>query len=516
MANFSPYSNFGYVALKKEATEGTPEIADTYIRVLSESFDPNLNIESVEEISWTREKNIRSVKATREPTGTVEFFVEPNRIGHFLSWIYGAPTTQTLTASVAFRHVFEVTDTPDSYTFEIKKANAGYAYRFYGVKITQLEFAPEDNKVKCTAELNPRKSFINSRLTTAVNSGTTITMDDTTGLLATDTIKVLDKADGNTSKQTFTIASVDSETQITVNETITASLEIDDQLVLSSKTESYDQDPVFTVYGSSEIAIGSDIDNTSITNIEEYTFTYTNEVENRYFVGKNDASLNPGDVITKGYMWECQLTKFYDTNANLDILRSNDGIWIRACMQGRTALESNSAVAASSTWGTGNGFSITASTAGKAGNDINVTITINTVDTLAASKSGNNVLIQLANTTAANNTGTLIAAAVDALSGVDSAAEWTGAEQFTTAEDNVNLGFRQGTSTDVVWRDANEKPYLQFDNADSRTQSYSIDASNDDIINEERPYTFYQDNESGDQEKKWSTRVFLINWVSSY
>lgn len=85
-------------------------------------------------------------------------------------------------------------------------------------------------------------------------------------------------------------------------------------------------------------------------------------------------------------------------------------------MQGETAIEANSAVAASSTWGSGTGFIVTAATAGKAGNDINVTLVVGSTDTLSATQTGNNIVVNLANATASKNTGTLIAAAIDALS----------------------------------------------------------------------------------------------------
>lgn len=73
-------------------------------------------------------------------------------------------------------------------------------------------------------------------------------------------------------------------------------------------------------------------------------------------------------------------------------------------MQGETALEANSAVAASSTWGASNGFSVTAATTGKAGNDISVTLVIASSDNLSATESGNNITVFLANTTASKNT----------------------------------------------------------------------------------------------------------------
>jgi len=158
---------------------------------------------------------------------------------------------------------------------------------------------------------------------------------------------------------------------------------------------------------------------------------------------------------------------------------------------------------------------VTASTAWKAGNDINVTLVVNSTDDLAASKSGNNVIVSLANATASKNTGTLIAAAVNALTGVDGAADGTGAEQFTTAISSKNLGFYSG-KTNVVGRDASEKPYLQFDNAAAKINTYAPSGSEDDVLMEEIPFDFYMDVETPTIPKGWSTRVALVNGVSAY
>lgn len=99
---------------------------------------------------------------------------------------------------------------------------------------------------------------------------------------------------------------------------------------------------------------------------------------------------------------------------------------------------------------------------------------------------------------------------MNALTIVNSTAVGTGATQFTTAVDNQNLGFYSG-QTNVVGVDANEKPYLQFDNAAAKIGAYFPGGSEDDILMEELPLDFYKDVETAIIPKKWSTRVFLVN-----
>jgi len=516
MTNFSPYANFGYISIIKESVAGTPVTPTQFLRITSESVVPNFLISPVQEIAGSRERNIRSIPDKVEISGDVEFYVEPKMIGHFLRGLFGSPTTQILTASTAFRHTFEVTDSPMTYSIDIAPADAPWVHRYYGVQITKIALEDSDNKIKCTATLSPRKAFITARATTAKTSGTSLLVDQTLGLVVGDTVLVLTNEDGVTIEEEHIIAAIPSDTEITTTVAISA-VDENDLIVIKKTATSYDQDPVFTWLGGSQVYTGDDIDNTAISCKETFSLEYGNETEPRFCSGKEESARYPSDIITKGYTVSGMLSKFYNSESNLDKLRKNIKLAVRLLFQGETALEANALAQAKTFWGTGNGFYVEATTGGKAGNDINVTVKVADDDTLAASISGNNVLIALANSTSSNNTGTLIAAAVNALTGVDSVAEGTGAEEFTVAVDNQNLGDTiSGSTASVVGRDASEKPYMQCDFAAGKMDSYFPSASEDDILQEEIPFTFYKDVESGDQSKKWSSKVRLVNSVSSY
>jgi len=513
MANFSPYANFGYAALIKEATAGTALTPTTWFGILSESIVPDFKIQPVQTIAGERQRNVRSVPSMIEMEGDLEFYIEPKTIGHFLRSLFGAPTTATLTASVAFRHVFNVGDTPLTYTIDIQPADAPWVHRFYGCQISKLAIEPADNLLKCTATIMPRKAFVSARVTTAASSGTTLLVDQTSGLVAGDTIIVIDKADGFTTIKELAITSVDSETQLTTA-TIDVQLDVDDMVVIKRATATYSQDLEITYLGGTALYTGDDIDNTTAENVEEFSIEFNNETEAKFFAGITQSARYAGDVLNKGYFAEGKISKFYDSQSKLDKAINNEKIAMRFLLQGETAIEANAATKARSVYGTGTGFYVECATAGKAGNDYNVTIVIAADDNLAASLSGKNILISLANTTASKNTGTLIAAAVNALTNIDAAAVSTGAEQFTAAIANENLGLYGATA--VVGRDASEKPYLQIDFADTRIGSFFPSASEDDILMQEMPFTSYIDSVSGAQKKNWSARLFLVNSVSSY
>lgn len=515
MSNFSPYSDHGYFALIKEAAAGTPLTPTSYMGFQSESLMPSFGIKPIQSIAGDRARHVRSVPNKVEVSGDLEFYVEPKMIGHFLRALFGAPTTQTLVASEAYRHVFEVTDTPRTYTFDIQPADAPWVHRFYGVQVNKLAFSQDDNVLKCTAGLTPRKAFINARILTAANSGTAVALDQTAGLVAGDSILIIQNEDGYTTVQDRVIASITDDNNLVVTEALNAQIDVDDIVVIKRATATYDQDLELTWLGGGAFYSGDDVDNVTAEDKEDFGLEFANEVEQRWFGGLEESDRYPGDVLTKGFIGSGKVSKFYDSESNLDKVRKNAKFGGRFLFQGETDLGVNSAVKASNSYGSGNGFSITATTAGKAGNDYNVTIVINDSDDLAASISGKNILIELANTTASKNTGTLIAAAVNALSGVDGAAVGAGTDQFTTAEANENLGFRTPAS-DTVGRDANEHSYLQFDMADLRLDAFFPNESEDENLMEEVPFTMYKDTRSGDQKKNWTSRVFLVNSVTSY
>lgn len=514
MTNFSPYANYGYLALIKETTPWAAVKPTNYIRYINEWIETNFWISNVQEIAWSRERNIRSVPNQIESSWTIEFYTDSKNIWHFLRWLFWAPTSQTITASTSYRHIFTVTDTPKTYTLDIKSADAPWVHRYIWVQFTSLEFTWDDNKIKCTVWVTPRKAFINARVTTSASSWTTLLVDQTTWLTTSDTISILQNENGYTNVADLTITSVDSDTQLTVS-TIWTTIDVWDLVVIKKSTPSYVDDKVFTWLWWWQVYTWDDIDNTTTDNKESFTLTYNNEVEARYFWGVEESSRYAWDVITKWYTATWQISKFYDSESNIDRLRKNEKFWLRLFLQWETALESNSAIKASSVWWSWNGFKVEASTAGKAWNDINVTLVIASDDNLAVSKSWNNVIVSLANTTASKNTWTLIASIINALSWVDATAEGTGTEQFTSAIDNQNL-WSYIWQTNVVWRDASEKPYLQFDHSCAKIDPYFPWWSEDDILMEEIPLTFYKDVETATIPKKWSTKIYLYNSISSY
>ena len=509
--NANSYSKKGYLALKKESTANTPVQPDTFIELLDENIQTQYNIQPIDSVAGDRSQRLRSVKDKIIIEGSITVYLDANTIGYFLEGVLGNATTTTLTAATMFQHVFTPQDTLVTYTMDCKKADSDFVYRYAGVVIKKIAFSQSDNKIQATLDVVAQSSFTSARVTTDASSGTTLAVDQTKGITTDDTIIVLDKDDHSTSLKELTITTVDSELQLTTD-TIDVALEDGDIVVIKKGTASYDLADNMIWIGGSDYYIGSKatnpIDNTSAIDAEDYTMEVENDVEARHSaVGVNFADRFPTNILLKSIRCGGSFTKFFETIEYMEELRNNQKIGTRMLSQD-AVLDDNSAVAATATIGSGGDgtVTITATTAGRAGEDYNVTIEVASDDTLAATIDGKNITVSLANTTASKNTATLVAGVIDALTGIGAAASGTGATEFAiAAADKVNLG-------DVIsGRDALEKESLQISFAQTKYGVFGDDVTADDIINEEVPFEAESDNNDNEL-----CKVVLRNSISSY
>ena len=514
--SFSPLSNFGYLGLSAQ-TDDNPVKPSTFIRIMSEGLKPKYNVQPLQEVSGSRERLIRNIQDKIEMDGPIEFNVEDKGIYHFLRSFHGNATKQTVATGV-YRYVLQITNTTKPYTIDVRPGDAPWVHRFWGAQVVKLNYSRNGNAIKGQVQIMPTKAFTVAAVTTDASSGVTLLVDQTSGLTTSDTLVVIDKSNGSTVKGELGITSVDSENQLTVS-TIGFSIVAGDLIGIKAAAvtdASYNQNPPFQFMNGTAVYTGADIDNTVEEEKEDLELETMNDVDPRWTSGPNQINRYPAEILIKGYEASGKITKWYDGQSKISKLRNNEHIALRVVMNGPAAITTNSATKARSNFGGVNGFYVEAATAGKAGNDLNITIVMNSTDSLAASKSGNNILLKLANTTMSNNTGTLIAAALDALTGVDAGANGTGAQQFTSADvlSNTNLGFHS-SGTNVVGSDANTKPYLQYDFASAALDPFFPNLKENEIIPQDVPLKFYVDsNGSNIQRKNWSCRVFLVTGES--
>ena len=137
---------------------------------------------------------------------------------------------------------------------------------------------------------------------------------------------------------------------------------------------------------------------------------------------------------------------------------------------------------------------------GEDGNDWAIRVVQGT-GALSAALSGKLVTVTL-DATGANNTTTLVAAAIDGLSGISSSS--TGADLVTVTDNADKI---HGTGG----RDASEKEMLRFDLPNVRLSPFHPNLGNDDVIQEDIEFTAYRD--TNDERE---VHVRLRNAVTTY
>jgi len=220
-------------------------------------------------------------------------------------------------------------------TFTVEIGFDNEAYRYAGVRFNKFEpIAQNDNIITAAIGMTARSEFKHARITAITTSGAgakTLTMDQTTGLAAADTIKLYRPGTGfldfsATSVKTHTIGTVATELTITVTNLETATA-VGDLIVLAPQTPSYTIDEEFTWIGGSVVRLDNTIDTTvdnSGASIEDFELSIVNELEPIHGAnGVNVANRFPAAVYIKGLTGSGKISKTYTDMELLDRLRKN-------------------------------------------------------------------------------------------------------------------------------------------------------------------------------------------------
>lgn len=502
----NPYSKLGYLAIGKQSADQTAVKPSVYLELLTESLIVNWNQQALMPIAGSIEANRRNVNDKVTVSGTITVNLDSKTIGYLLTNFFGLPSTATIQAGKVYEHVFTPQESVPSYTFDIRLAGDSLVKRYIGVKISQLEISQADNKMQATLTVMATRAFTEARVTNATTSATKFHLDQTSGLTVSDVIEFRDAADPTTVNATASISTVSSENTLVVGSAASAS--VGDIVTIRRSTPSYTLGRDLIFIGGAKYCDGIDINNAETVNdTEDAGYTFRRDSEERHaLTGINQIDRFPSKVLLKGFTAEGNFRHFYASPKFSERTRRGAQTGLRTKIFG-AAIDTNSAQAAVLQIGSGaSGVRATASVASETSNNLNVVIIANTVDSLVASKDGNNITVKLASTTTTSNTATLVAAAINALSGVSAAASGAGTGQVSTL---VKTNF--GSGTNRRGRDANEKELLRIDFPRAVFKPFGQNLAEDAIVNEEISFTAFRDTVSGA-----STKVLLRNAVSSY
>lgn len=507
--NSASYSRRGYLRIKKESVAGTAVITDELIEILSEGIAVNWDMEQVGGVAGSRSKNLRTVPAKVGPfEGDIEILVESRRVGDILNGLLGEDAHVTKTAGVSELSTFEPKTTVPTYTLDVARAGLGYINRFFGVRFVKGVWSLNNNILKCTLTISAQRVFTNARLTAAKAAGTELLLDQTSGLIATDSLLVLDKDAPGTTLATLTVGSVTDENTLVVS-TIGASLEIDDVAVIAAATiddEDYDRSKELTFAGGAEAWFGKWPDATqrliARTNLESFELTITNDYEPRWAAtGADVVDRMPATIQMKGVSVSGKVSQFHTNPELTDILRSKSYVGMRVRFLGLT-LEANVGVAATGALASDGVGTVTATAdaVGEAGNDYAIRVVQGT-GSLSAALSGKMITVTL-DATPANNTVALVASAIAGLTGVTATS--TGAGNVTTTTNPDKVIFAGGI-------DASAREMLEFDLPKVAFKPFTPNLGADDVIMDEVEFDAQRDEYDGRE-----IRVRLRNNQAAY
>lgn len=442
--------------------------------------------------------------------GTIELLVEPNTIGYLLTGIFGEDTHSTYSAGVSEQSDFQPLNTLQTFTMDIKIAGESYVTRYFGVRCKKATWTIDENKLKLALDVSAQRVFSNARVTTAAGSGTSLDLDQSSGLTTSDTIIVLDADDLDSSLAELTIAAINSETNLTTS-TIGASLAVDDVVVIKAQTidpDNYDLGSEFIFSGGASVYIGNGTNAmqrlAAMTNCEGFELTVENDLEPRWAAtGVDVIDRMPSTILVKGVMVNGKFSQFHANPKFMDILRQMEQTGLRFEFQG-DVLSANSAASATGVVesdGAGT-VTVTVTATGDAGNDYAIKVVQGTSSGAATATLSDKLITLTLSTTAGNNAVATIATLLDGLSNVTAASSGTG--NVTTTDNPDKIQFANG-------RDASERAKIRFDLPNVRFKPFQPNLGNDDIVQEEIEFDAFRD--SNDERE---IKVRLLNDITAY
>lgn len=248
-------ANESYLAIKPEATPGTPVKPTIFIPLVSEDVKTVVNYQADKRMKGMAWKSDDLLRGNRSHEGTIVVLGDPDTLGHLLNMVMTKGST-TGSAGDGYTHPFTVGD-GKSYTFEIKKG--AYSQRYFGVKIDELTIEFKDGQMEVSLAIKATGQFSIASLGVALTgSGMTEAVFDDTydiaptrGLVAGDVINV-----GGVDLTLLTVEA-DGVTVTFASSDVTAS--IGDAVTLKPQTVTLGtfSDPFY--FGNMIVGFGADI-----------------------------------------------------------------------------------------------------------------------------------------------------------------------------------------------------------------------------------------------------------------
>lgn len=318
-----------YLALKKQPDSQTPVKPTNFIAFKDGELKFEQEIIENNSKKGTRYGILKGTNWKITTNGEYTVDLDTNESGYFLLMALWKYNKEVLEAWKVFKHTYEMANSLPAFSIEQLKGNPEgddhEVSRGFWVFADNLSIEASDSVVEMKVGLKALGIFLKWKLLENATSGvdTNLILNTAEGLVATDNIKITDKANWVT-EETITKTVVTSEK-------ITADINNWYLATDNVKVELLPQTPGSTgncgineytfIDASFQIADNlTDAENATEENIENWSFEYQNNLEERY--GSLRAS--PSTIGAKGVKAYLKYTKYFENLEDRD--RYLDGI----------------------------------------------------------------------------------------------------------------------------------------------------------------------------------------------
>jgi hypothetical protein len=289
-----------YLALKAETVEGTAVIPTVHLPLESEDLSTQLNLTADRRMYGNDWETNDLSPGERSHQGSLKLWADPDTLGYLLDMCLVKGST-TGSGADGYTHPFTPGD-PQSYTIEIPRDR--FAYRYFGVKGSELNLAFEDGKLKATLNVMGTGHFsvaaTKDALTGASSSTIVLTQDydlePTRGLVAGDVL-IINPDDALEEEATISVVESDGVT-ITLTGAVTNSHDAGVNVALKAQTASFGtlQKPFFFgdllvgYAATAALAETAAATKATATPSQEVEFVYNNNMMNAPFSQQRDNS----------------------------------------------------------------------------------------------------------------------------------------------------------------------------------------------------------------------------------
>lgn len=317
-------TRLGYLAIAKEATRAVAVKPTNTIRFLEGNVAYEQEIIANNPIQNTRWNAITAVPGKIGTDG--EYTIDPNirEMGYFIFGALGAYTKTALTGG-AVKHTFNTANKLPSFTFEQVQGDTTSkteqnTFRAFGVLVDSFEINGSDSILEFKANVKAHGVFMKTSVLGSVAAGTgkQIPVVSSEGLVVGDRILISESGNTEAGEITTVTALNTNEKEITADVTAAKDGTKNPKVEIVPFTPTYNnnKENVFS-FVHARFQFGKTVAEARTNkyeNIENWTFSYSNGLEERY--GSRRAT--PSTIAEKGSEAKISYTKFFETREDRD------------------------------------------------------------------------------------------------------------------------------------------------------------------------------------------------------